>query len=435
MVKTKTRPKAVQPPVLSQLPLRILYCISFIEGGVVMVTEIAGARILTPFFGASLYSWASTLAITLLALMAGYYFGGYASTRPWFRSVDKIIWVFLISGLVVLLMPVSGYAIMKKTISFSFFSGLIISELFFLFPPIFLMGAISPLIIYQITKDAALSGRSAGNIYAISTSGGILFTLIFGFIIIPDYGISFPVKVLGLAVTVLGIVLLLRIKLSRTVITGTAATLGIISLASFSQNKADFFPLPANTELLASSEGLLGELEVTDQMMHTPEGNPFTARKLTTNNVLQDYVFADSQAASLMYYVNFTDQLLRFLPKKQNALLIGLGTGSLYTVMRNHALNVETVELDKRIYDYGLKYFGMRPHPSHHITDGRYFLNVATSKYDLILLDVIIGENVPGQLISLEAFRRCAQLLNDGGTLIIEHGQFIVLQTIPSSPQ
>ena len=58
-----------------------------------MVTEIAGAKILTPFFGASLYSWASTLSITLCALMTGYYFGGYVTTRPRFSSSDRIIWV------------------------------------------------------------------------------------------------------------------------------------------------------------------------------------------------------------------------------------------------------------------------------------------------------------------------------------------------------
>ena len=38
------------------------------------------------------------------------------------------------------------------------------------------------------------------------------------------------------------------------------------------------------------------------------------------------------------------------------------------------------------------------------------------------MLDVIIGENVPGQLISLEAFQRCSKLLKDNGTLITEHG-------------
>ena len=116
--------------------IKQLYFISFIEGGVVMVTEIAGARILTPFFGASLYSWVSTLSITLFALMTGYYFGGYVTTKPNFFSGGKIIWVFFLSGLTVLLMPSSGSFIMEQTISFSFFAGLIISEFLFLFPPV-----------------------------------------------------------------------------------------------------------------------------------------------------------------------------------------------------------------------------------------------------------------------------------------------------------
>src|SRR5687767_4279 len=144
------------------MKLKQLYIISFIEGGVVMVTEIAGARILTPFFGASLYSWASTLSITLFALMTGYYFGGYITTKPKYSSPDKITWVFLLSGLLVLLMPSLGYFIMQKTISLQFFAGLIISGLSFLFPPIFLMGMISPMIIFQITKKAEHAGRSAG---------------------------------------------------------------------------------------------------------------------------------------------------------------------------------------------------------------------------------------------------------------------------------
>jgi predicted membrane-bound spermidine synthase len=431
----KSKIVAMASPRLAQVDLRLLYCISFIEGGVVMVTEIAGARILTPFFGASLYSWASTLAITLLALMMGYYYGGYATTKRQFRSGDMIVWIFLLSGIMVLLMPVLGYALMKKTISFSFFAGLIISELFFLFPPIFLMGMISPMIIYQITKEAAQSGRSAGNIYAISTSGGILFTLVFGFIIIPQFGISFPLRMLGLAVCLMAIALLLKIRLDRTRASATVAVLCIVSIISFGQKKSDFFPMPGNITLLESSEGLLGELEIADVAMRTPDGRPFRARRLTTSNILQENVFVDSLTYSLMYYVNFTDQLLRFLPKKDSALLVGLGTGSLYAALRSQGVHVETVELDKRIYDYGVAYFGMKDHKEHTITDGRYYLNTAKRKYDLIMLDVIIGENVPGQLISLDAFQRCSELLNEGGTLIIEHGalrSFATNSFIPS---
>jgi spermidine synthase len=387
-----------------------------------MVTEIAGARILTPFFGASLYSWASTLAITLLALMSGYYYGGHLSTKPKFRTSAGIIWLFLISGILVLLMPVLGLAVMKKTISFSFFSGLIISELAFLFPPICLMGMISPLIISQITRDVHLSGRSAGNIYAISTSGGILFTLLFGFLIIPNYGITVPLRILGLSVALLAGLLLLRRGVKKPVIVGSFAGIAFLSIFSFSQNKSTFFPLREGTSLVKTSEGLLGELEITDEAMRDFDGKRFYARRMTTNNILQEHVFADSLTSSLMYYVNFTDQLLNFIPQKTSALLVGLGTGSLYALFRNHQIKTETVELDQRIYNYGVSYFGMQPHSNHTITDGRYYLNKAKKKYDLILLDVIIGESVPIQLISLEAFQRCSQLLNDGGTLVIEHG-------------
>ena len=115
-----------------------------------MVTELAGARILAPYFGSSLYSWASTLSITLLALMTGYYFGGYATTKKKLSSQKAIFIVFLLSGILVLILPSLGRAVMSETINLSFFTGIIISQLVFLFPPIFLMGMMSPMIIYQM---------------------------------------------------------------------------------------------------------------------------------------------------------------------------------------------------------------------------------------------------------------------------------------------
>jgi hypothetical protein len=39
------------------------------------------------------------------------------------------------------------------------------------------------------------------------------------------------------------------------------------------------------------------------------------------------------------------------------------------------------------------------------------------------MVDVIVGENVPEQMISLENFKKCHELLNDNGIkLIIENG-------------
>jgi len=396
----------------------LVYLISFIEGGVVMVTEISGAKLLSPFFGASIYSWASTLSITLLALMTGYYAGGHLTTKPKFQSVEKIVWVFLLSGLLVLAMPWLATYIMTQTISFSFFSGLIISQCIFLFPPIFLMAMISPMIIYQVTKRAEESGKTAGSIYALSTSGGIAITLLFGFYIVPEFGISHPVRILGSAVSLLAIGLLIWEKYTvKKLATGVA----VLLLAGTVLLRKDELPSLPKMTMLDRSEGLLGELKVVDQSGFTPEGKPMQMRSLRTNNVTQNRVLADMPSQSLLYYVNFTKQLLAAFPEKQSALLVGLGAGSLYHIMSEQYKEVTSVELDKRIYDYGVQYFGMKEHDNI-VDDGRHYLNVCSQKFDLIMLDVIVGENVPEQLTSLECFKKCYALLNDNGKMIIENG-------------
>lgn len=58
---------------------KYLYLIAFIEGGSVMAIELAGAKMIAPFFGTSLYVWASALAVTLGGLTTGYFAGGWAT--------------------------------------------------------------------------------------------------------------------------------------------------------------------------------------------------------------------------------------------------------------------------------------------------------------------------------------------------------------------
>lgn len=407
--------------------LKLLYLISFIEGGVVMVTEIAGAKILTPFFGSSLYSWGGTLSITLLALMSGYYFGGYVTTKNNFFSSSKILWAFIVSGLIVFLMPTMGSYIMHSTIEMPFFPGLIVSLLIFLFPPIFLMGMISPMIIFQITEKVSQSGRSAGNIYAVSTFGGILFTLLFSFWVVPNYGISLPVQITGGAVVLIGFLLLVvqrKASIKKPVVIVVALLAGTLLLNSKITKKPTNKP---TTKILEHSEGLLGGLTVMDVRMRAPNGTPFYARQLKINNIIQNSVIANSPTLSLLYYVPFAKELLLAMPRMESALLVGLGAGSMYSILRNQNMEVQSVEIDKRIYEYGVEYFDMPAHDVA-ITDGRYYINVTDDMYDLVVLDVIIGENVPGQLVSLECFQQVYNILSEDGVLIIEHGGLSEMQ-------
>ena len=49
----------------------LLNVILFVSGGAVLALELLASRILTPYFGVSLYIWTGILSITLIALVLG----------------------------------------------------------------------------------------------------------------------------------------------------------------------------------------------------------------------------------------------------------------------------------------------------------------------------------------------------------------------------
>ncbi|MCP5044995.1 MAG: hypothetical protein GY944_28535, partial [bacterium] len=51
----------------------------FLTGAVTLAMELLASRILTPYFGVSLFIWSGILSITLIALALGYYLGGRAT--------------------------------------------------------------------------------------------------------------------------------------------------------------------------------------------------------------------------------------------------------------------------------------------------------------------------------------------------------------------
>ena len=46
-----------------------------------MAVELLGAKMMAPFFGSSLYVWASILGVTLGGLAIGYFSGGFLSEK------------------------------------------------------------------------------------------------------------------------------------------------------------------------------------------------------------------------------------------------------------------------------------------------------------------------------------------------------------------
>src|SRR4051812_31820499 len=118
---------------------KLFYLLSFIEGGCVMATELLGAKMLAPYFGSSLYVWATVLAMTLGGLALGYFFGGILSFKNK-TNKNLLFYILLLAALFTASMPLISKGILPMLENYSLLPAIILSSAFILLPPVFMMG-------------------------------------------------------------------------------------------------------------------------------------------------------------------------------------------------------------------------------------------------------------------------------------------------------
>jgi len=391
----------------------ILLLIAFFEGAAVMACELFGAKMIAPFFGTTIYSWAGVLAVTLGGLATGYYLGGWLTTK--YKPIKLLNIILIASGIFMLMMPIISNGIMNASVNINILTGLVLSLLVFLFPPILFFGMVSPIIIHELVQSIDATGKTAGRVYAISTVGGVLNTLFLGFYIIPEFGIKIPTLIYGAIMIILPIVTILpKRKLPTTIICiFIFAILFRIETAESKQNPRQLF------NILYSSEGLLGQVKVMDYNLNMDSFGVMPIRGLLVNNTWQT-IINSSDNTGMLDYVYFMRPLFSRYSENNNALLIGLGGGTLCSEIHKKNIDVDVVEIDKRLKNISIKYFGLDSRTKIYIDDGRHYLHTTENKYDIIIFDAFLGENPPWQLLTLESFEKVKKLLKPNGALFIE---------------
>ena len=66
---------------LSEGKRRFLYFTACMTGAVILIVEILGAKMLSPYLGTSHFVWTAQIAVTLVALSVGYFVGGWVVDR------------------------------------------------------------------------------------------------------------------------------------------------------------------------------------------------------------------------------------------------------------------------------------------------------------------------------------------------------------------
>ena len=124
-------------------------------------------------------------------------------------------------------------------------------------------------------------------------------------------------------------------------------------------------------------------------------------------------------------YARMTFAGLLLNPNPASVLIIGLGGGTLSTVLSRlyPKSTIHVVEIDAAVVRVAKKYFDFTESEKVKVfvQDARVYIKRAglkKLKYDLIILDAFTGEYIPEHLMTVEFLRETQSIMSDGGVLV-----------------
>src|SRR5688572_120470 len=106
-------PKASAAPPSAPASTALLGVLVFLTGGVILVLEIVGARLISPVYGSSLNVWSSIITVTLLSLAVGYEGGGRLADR--YPTHRTLFWLLGAAGAFTFIVPALRDPVLDNT--------------------------------------------------------------------------------------------------------------------------------------------------------------------------------------------------------------------------------------------------------------------------------------------------------------------------------
>lgn len=385
----------------------------FLTGGCVLIIEISATRILSPYFGNTIFTVSSILGTILAALSIGYYAGGkIADKRPsldWFFGFISIggILVLFCHFLSILLLPIISNSV-------SILIGPIISSLLFFFLPSMILGTLSPyaIVIQKTLNIKHDTGNIAGTIFFWSTLGSIAGSLLTGFIFIPLLGVYFTVLLNGLNLFFLGFISLVILRIDKRYLFGLIALcVTCLGAVYFSTNDT------ASKQFIYQKDGVYERLAIKDEIKngrpvrtlmqdHTPSGGIY----LDTKNPL-DNPYPYTEYASI--YQTSDIEIKR-------VYVIGGGAYAVPNIYQKifPEASIEVSEIEPSLPHLAKEYFNAIETPNLHFlnTDGRKALQQSQGAYDIIFGDAFYSIfSVPSHFTTKEFFTLAKAKLSKNG--------------------
>lgn len=382
----------------------------FLSGAIVMVYEIVGSRIVAPHFGTSIYVWTSLIGVILASLSLGYWLGGrLADKNPSYKQFSWIIFGAAVFILLSILFKSKVLVFLSLNFSGMMLRPLLAAILVFAPASIFL-GMVSPYAVRLKIKSIEKTGKTVGNLYAISTVGSITGTFLAGFLLIPLFGSTNILYILSAILVILAFILRIGFMgRNDLVFFGLVFLVGAYNAYTFNTSESDVF----------QTDTRYNHVQIF-YMDYWISGEPIKVMKV--NDEYSSAMYPDND--SLVYeYLQFYQLAEHFNPGFRKALIIG---GAAYSYPRHYlqeypGATIDVVEIDPGLTELAREHFRLEDDPRMRIfhEDGRIYLNHCRETYDVIFGDAYKSlMAIPFQLATQEAIQRKYDLLNENGIVI-----------------
>ncbi len=370
----------------------------FLSGASCLVLQLAGVRLISPFYGSSIYTWSAMITVTLVALAVGYAWGGrLADRQPYLLLFARLLTA---AGLTVAAVPWLYAPVLRASLPLGVQGGALASAAALMGPALMMLGALGPIAVRLTATGAFDSGRKSGDAWAVSTAGSVLGAVLTGFVLVPHLPISKILYGVALLLLVLGA---LGSWLSQRAapLAQMAACATCLALA--------LMPVKKSSLTLSARESAYGRIVVLDSA---------DKRYLLVNGTSQS-VMENSGGESDSQYIRGFEWTRALRPDAKRALVIGLGAGLLPKALERRGLTVDAFEIDPAIAEAAARDFGYEPKGRVIIGDGRALLETGLGPWDLAYLDAFGAESPPFHLFTQEAFGRVRDSLSPGGVFAV----------------
>lgn len=380
-----------------------LFLVVAMSGAGVLTIEILGTRLLGPFYGVSLFLWSALISVTLAALSVGYALGGrWADRGP---SAGKLALMLVAAGVWTMLVPWARAPLLALADRLDLRLGVLVAATVLFFPPLVLLGMVSPYAIRLRADRLEQVGRTAGDLYAVSTVASVAAALLTGFWLIPRVGVTRLAAGTGLMLVVAALIAWLAARpRGARVAAWVVAALG---LGAWRVAQPD---APVGADVRFAGQSPYADIRVVDRG---------ELRYLLIDGGIHTIVKPGTPQAHHAY-VHVAELAKELFPQPGDLLLVGLGGGSAARAYARDGWRVDAVELDSLVVRVAFEHFGFKRSDAHVIVgDGRRFLAGSRRRYDVIFFDAFGSSSIPFHLVTREAFGLAHARLRPGGVLVL----------------